>query len=242
MARIIDIDERTAKKFVRRMVADIIVTVLMVMSFFLIPIGGESIVTLLINAIRRSGEIDEDAIKYGIALLSALLCVGYGVATLFRKKNKSSIGDGCETELPDSPFGQFAAEYAANNLLTGLFFIIAGCIFVFDVSITKALAFAAFFLLKSILFGRIYNIAGVQRTLTSLRLANEQQKKNSIAESTETEKIANEASGEEKKAETTISLQEQKNNLDALLKYKQLYDSGAITEEEYNKKREELLK
>ena len=75
-----------------------------------------------------------------------------------------------------------------------------------------------------------------------MRLANEQQKKKSIAESTETEKIANEASGEEKKAETTISLQEQKNNLDALLKYKQLYDSGAITEEEYNKKREELLK
>ncbi len=244
MAKTIKLNEDNVKKYAVLITVENIVLIIISLCFFFVPLNGNSIIGIVENVIDGE-EISE---HYAVCLIYGLL-IAYSIISSLIKvvffKGKTVINTESKEEMKKSRFIKFVMN---NNRAIGLpmlmhmlyfYYHLAGFLF-FDVGSMDHRLFlpylALFFTYIIIVITFMITQGKLIATVNEFRPSSNI----SIIDSIDSERLGvdmNKASDSTPKT----SMKDQKSNLDALLKYKKLYESGAITEEEYNAKKDELL-
>lgn len=241
MTKTIELNERNVKKYATIITAKAIVLSMISAGFFIVPIGDRNIIEEFSYVFKG---VDITARFVVLALYA--VCIAYNIISSWIKivlfKNRCSISFENKAGIMKSRFAQFEM----NDSLTTLIMFAHTAVFLYLIMssmnessssfeanvpyITYFTIYLIFVLVFSIMLKKLHKTFQDLRMNVNLHaMANAEAEKYGIV------------SNDTPKAESQPSMQDQKSNLDALVKYKQLYDSGAITEEEYNKKRDELL-
>lgn len=243
MAKKVDINEANAKRYVSRKIIQLIIVDIFNIALLFIPVGERSMYQNVTEVIRGA----EMSTVNTASIIGLVLMIGFimfGSIKIITFKNKAEIN----TESPDtilkSPFVKF---FQMNvGMIEVWIFMVYAAILITDssfnwkdhgdnVMIVPACVLVVtiinFVVLPSTLMG------GMSRAIAELSA--------SVNLTRAYSKAANDLgiSVDDKLNDKSDaqSYVDQKSNLDALLKYKKLYENGAITEEEYNAKKDELL-
>jgi len=239
MAKKIELNEENARKYAPIITAKCVILSIISFVFLLVPIMGESIFGMIFG-ILEGNSID---VHFIICLIYGALIV-WNIISSWRKvilfKDKTSINTDSTAEILQSPFVKMMVNDIKGNIMLFLHLIFYMYLLFSNMDSIEFSEFLqymiVFFVYYIVAVTFMLKLGKVTRSLNELSISANMR----ILNSTESEKMGvdvNKVSKETPKA----SMKEEKANVDALLKYKKLYDSGAITEEEYNAKKQELL-
>lgn len=240
MAKTIKLSEDNVKKYAVLITVENIVLIIISLCFFFVPLNGDSIIEIVENVI--DGE--EISAHYIVGLIYGLLIVCSIIFSLIRVvffKGKTSINTESKAEMQKSPF----IKFALNNIrAVGIPMLLHMLYFNYHIFVTIESRdpslflpyFFMFFIYIIIVFTFIFSQGRLTATVNEFRVS---------ANISLMDNIDSERSDVDIRKRSAVisknSMKDQKSNLDALLKYKKLYENGAITEEEYNAKKDELL-
>lgn len=242
MAKKEELNKANARKYASRIMVQTAIADIISLTSLFIPIKGKNFFEAL-GAVFGGASLTAQS---GIHIfLSVLLIVTVAVVWIKRCtfKDKAKINTESVAAIFDSPFVRFFKYYATSHYgLIGAIFLLMFAMFnisfdnpdviyeillyEFYMIIVAIVAIICLFRIKPINVA----IAELQKKYPQYALSQKAAKEFGIS----VDDKLNDKSGAQ-------SYVDQKSNLDALLKYKKLYESGAITEEEYNAKKEELL-
>ncbi len=235
MEKKVELNQLNVKKCAKVITVKRIVLNILSLAFLFVPVaGGESIVAKMSEVINGT-EIGTEHIvcMLHFALIGYYIISSWIKVVLFKDKTKINNSSSA-VEILKSPFIKFinnhnrAMLFWFTNFFILLFFPIVGAKQFDERYSTWAIGSALLSLLCMFVDG------SVPESINPIPVINELQKQANA------EKLGIELNNLSAPT-STPSMKDQKSNLDALLKYKNLYESGAITEEEYNAKKDELL-
>lgn len=242
MTKKVDINEVNAKKYAQRKVIQFFIVRMFNIALLFIPVGERSMYQNVTEVIHGA-ETNTVNIASIIGLVLVILCIVFEGIKIITFKNKTEIN----TESPDtilkSPFVKF---FQMNvGMIEVWIFMLYVVVLVTDSSFdwstqgdnVMQLAWCVFAVSVINLILNCILMGGMSRAIAELSVSVKSAHTYRKAANDLGINVGDRANG---KSEAR-SYRDQKSNLDALLKYKKLYENGAITEGEYNAKKDELL-
>lgn len=239
MRKTVELNEVTAKKYAPIITVKTIIRSILSLGFFFVPIADSSIIGKFVQVC----EGEDLSIHFLVCALYAV-AIAYNIISSWIKvilfRDKASINTQSNKEILDSKFVEFVDNDSASNLILIIHYLF--CAYLTFSCVEEDIMGSVPYLIYLLVYVAItvpYNSV----TRRCIGAINETKKNydNEVLKAAERLDGDSEANTQTESADSQPAMKDKKANLEALLKFKELYDAGAITEDEYNKKKDELL-